>query len=237
MLTDEQLEHHRPHRGIGTIGKACLLQALYAIVVELDTEARNLLTKGNEWLLMAIETKEQPGDRYVEHECESSLLLHLGLTRWLLHGEAQPDIFFQASEHLVQLYSERKEWSFHACVVPFACCLKPEYIINQFNRHQIRKPHQNHIKRDSDMIWLICLHQTSGVPNREECLEAMDRTLARQLPVCMGMKNGLLTWIDLGFWMYLYHQSLNPALSAFEAIRKVHQYAPLFPSNGEQSWA
>lgn len=232
MLMQEDIDQARSNRGIGTIGSSCLLNALYAILAGLDSYADELVRKSVEWIEIAIHEGERPADRYVENEHEAMLLTNLGLARWLMSNQLQTETFKRSFETMLLALKAHVEWPFKHHVSQLMLTLQYEWIEASLKKENVRQPSGiPDFRKPSDIVWMLCRSKTSGVPDHQLCKAVMDGFLLQHIPQCMGLKQGLATWLDLPSWMYIYHQHFATGLTAVQAVRDAVRFVTIREGN------
>ena len=86
----------RVHHTVGNWAESMVSDATRCIVVGLFDDARQLLTKADEWLSMSIAENEVPQYNYGKYGTEASRFAALQLCRWLLNVRDDKDALVQA---------------------------------------------------------------------------------------------------------------------------------------------
>jgi hypothetical protein len=208
-----------------------LTMAIQAILVGLDDEARNLLTKAESWLEAAIADDETPISGRDAETCRTENYSSLAITKWLLHDRIDRSLFATAEDQRRSYYQNCPwfYWGFGHVVVqflPHGSYAEAKALLEGCPEFK-RPKRDEEIRCPEQMAWLVCQHELENKRDMASLRIAFERFFRIHVPVCMGLVEAVGRWTDLAAWMLVARRYFAEDAAPFDAVRRAFNFVEI----------
>jgi hypothetical protein len=184
--------------------------AVGAVLVGLDSEARAVLALVTEWLQLAIIEHEIPPRDPIDESGDYHFgCVHctLGLCRWLQSGEVEVPLFEEAADrHVAHAQASGDRWEMARALPVLLPARRFQQTVDIARAERLTADVAARIKSPGKMAYLYALSALTESPDDSVLRKTLEAFLRYQLAVSTGIhRSDTGLWEDVPLWMLIHH--------------------------------